>query len=54
MKPILRPTTGPDAALHYLITRNALPKLANPVPVLFGDARHGEALRRRRNHHNRP
>jgi hypothetical protein len=43
------PSPGPDAALQYLIARNALPKLQVPVPVLFRtDARQAEAIRRGR------
>jgi len=43
------PSPGPDAALRYLIARNALPKLQVPVPVLFRtDARQAEAIRRGR------
>ncbi len=37
-----------EAALRYLISRNAVEKLCEPVPVLFGCPQHGETVRRRR------
>jgi len=36
------------AALAYLVSRNALAKLAEPVLVLFANPHHGQAWRLRR------